>query len=167
MHTGKAVCSRNKLPYFIAITVNSTMRLELGVIIKDMFPCPECGKIFDDDTKLKSHRTVHGYRNEARKFVSTTYCLACMHEYHSFHKLEEHLLNIKRHANRGRNCWEVYQSSIQPLQGSALDDVAAIFLKEYRDAVADGVRVNNVALDVFPYHGPLIKGARRENHASL
>ena len=36
-----------------------------------------------------------------------------------------------------------------------------VFVKEYREAVSSGVRPQHVSRDVFPYEGPLLRGATR------
>ena len=56
------------------------------------FACATCLKVFDTAAKLAAHQnTQHKQRSAAYKHARGTQCLACLREYHSTRRLQDHL----------------------------------------------------------------------------
>ena len=58
----------------------------------DAFVCDQCSKAFASKRGLYMHSThVHGYKPQVRFWATGSVCLKCSKEYHSRHRLMQHL----------------------------------------------------------------------------
>jgi len=80
------------------------------------FPCELCDRAFQSRASLASHMyRCHGVKNEIRRFMRETHCLACLMQFHSRERLFHHL-SVSQARCRG---W--YYARVQPLSPQEAD----------------------------------------------
>ena len=70
---------------------------EVAALLAGVFVCPECGEQGLSGDRLKSHRTRrHGYRNQARLYISGSVCPSCMKGFHKRPRALHHAMYSRK-----------------------------------------------------------------------
>ena len=78
----------------------------------DLFIC-HCGKSVGSQVALHSHmRHKHGYINQYRSKIATSWCLCCRKEFHTSARLFTHV------AYRASNCRKYYDANVEVVDGA-------------------------------------------------
>ena len=84
--------------------------------------CSQCGKRFPDALLLSQHMAIaHGIKNQTRRLIAGTQCLACGMEFHERTRIFRHV------AYNSQRCKILYVNNIEPMsqqEANELDKVA-------------------------------------------
>lgn len=71
---------------------NVLVPIVVPLVEPTVFECHECSRRFKSKTQLDGHMSSkHKNRNYVRKLADTIYCMACLRQYHTRHKMIVHL----------------------------------------------------------------------------